>query len=158
MKATSYLWGPKHILIKNPTPFAYRVSVLTNRYVEPMGRRLEIEYGLLWHEWVVVFCLGHGGDWSATDISIATGRPKNSISRAVSKLIDQAYIARSPHPDDARVLELTLTAKGRRLYDAVVPQLQQAEEEIYSGISAEERARLFETLDKLVHQAVERER
>lgn len=148
----------EHILVNNPTPFAYRVSFLTNSYTGPLGRRLEIEHGLLWHEWVVVFCLGHGGDWNAKDISLATGRPKNTISRAVSKLIEQAYIARSPHPDDARVQELTLTAKGRRLYDTVVPQLQQAEAQIYGGISAEERARFFETLDKLVHQAVQRER
>ncbi len=148
----------EHILIKNPTPFAYRVNFLSNSYTGPQGRRLETEHGLLWHEWVVVFCLGHGGDWNAKDISLATGRPKNTISRAVSKLIAQAYIARSTHPDDARVQELTLTAKGRRLYDTVVPQLQQAEAEIYSGIPEEERTRFFATLDKLVHLAIERER
>lgn len=142
------------IFINNPTPFAYRVGVLTNSYVGPMGRYLEAEYGLLWHEWVVIFCLGHVGSWSAKEISLATGRPKNTISRAVSKLVDQAYIARSPHPDDARIQEMTLTAKGQRLYDTVVPRLQEVEATIYSGISPKDRAQFFETLEKLTHHVV----
>ena len=142
------------MLQNNPTPIAYRINALGNDYIAGNSAFLESEYGLLWHEWVVIFCLGHVGVWNANGISAATHRPKNTIGRAVNKLVELSYIARTPHPEDARVQDLTLTARGRRLYDEVVPRLQVVERDVFGGLSREEQATLLQLLDKLTLEAV----
>src|ERR1700704_862973 len=93
---------PELIFIDNPTPYAFRVSLLTNRYVMPLALYLDEEHGLQWHEWVVVFCLALRKGLSAKDISAATGRPKNTISRVVHKLLRMALITRKSHPEDQK--------------------------------------------------------
>lgn len=137
------------IFVDNPTPFAIRVNVLTNRYVTALGRVLEAEYGLQWHEWVVVFCIELREGWTATDISNAVGRPKNTISRAVNKLQRMGLISRKPHKDDARVQVLTLTAKGRRFYAKMLPRLLIEERGIYGRLNQAEQAQFIKLLDKL---------
>lgn len=137
------------IFVDNPTPFAIRVSVLTNRYVTPLASFLDKEYGLQWHEWVVVFCIELRDGWTATDISNATGRPKNTISRAVHKLLKMGPITRRSRDDDARVQVLALTAKGKRFYTKVLPRLQVVERSIYDRLNKKEQAQFIKLLDKL---------
>jgi len=140
---------PEMIFIDNPTPYAFRVSLLTNRYVMPLALYLDEEHGLQWHEWVVVFCLALRKGLSAKDISAATGRPKNTISRAVHKLLRMALITRTSHPEDARVQVLALTPKGRRFYVMVLPRLQVVENSIYSRLNKKEQAQFIKLLNKL---------
>lgn len=137
------------IFVDNPTPFAIRVNVLTNRYVTALGAILENEYGLQWHEWVVLFCIELREGWSATDISNATGRPKNTISRAVHKLLSMGLISRKSHKDDARVQVLALTAKGKRFYAKMLPRLQIEEQSIYGRLNKREQAQFIRLLNKL---------
>lgn len=138
------------IFLNNPTPFAYRVSYLTNHYLVPLSHYLDSQHGLLWPEWVVIFCLGHCKGWNATDIVAATGRPKNTISRAVRKLLNLSLIERRPSLTDGRRKVLYLTPKGRLLYKNVLPELQRIEREIYGGLDPDEQAQFLAMLDKLV--------
>lgn len=137
------------IFVDNPTPFAIRVSVLTNRYVTPLAAFLDKEYELQWHEWVVVFCIELREGWTATDISNATGRPKNTISRAVHKLLGMGLVTRRSHDEDARVQVLALTPKGKRFYAKVLPRLQVVERSIYDRLNKKEQAQFIKLLDKL---------
>lgn len=137
------------IFIDNPTPFAIRVNVLTNRYVTTLGAILEKEYGLQWHEWVVVFCIELREGWTATDISNAIGRPKNTISRAVHKLQKMGLISRKSDQNDARVQLLTLTAKGKRFYAKMMPRLLVVERSIYGRLDKKEQAQFIKLLNKL---------
>ncbi len=137
------------IFVDNPTPFAIRVNVLTNRYVTPLAAFLEKEYGLQWHEWVVVFCIELRDGWNATDISNAIGRPKNTISRAVHKLLKMGLITRTSKKDDARIQVLAMTAKGKRFYAKVLPRLHVVERGIYDRLNKKEQAQFIKLLDKL---------
>lgn len=138
------------IFVDNPTPFAYGVSYLTNRYIAPLSHFVERQHGLLWPEWVVIFCLGHSKGWNATDIVAATGRPKNTISRAVGKLLKLSLIQRCPSPTDGRLQVLHLTPQGRCFYREMLPHLQDFENEIYCGLNPREREQFLTLLEKLV--------
>lgn len=138
------------IFVGNPTPYAYGVSYLTNRYIAPLSHFVDRQHGLLWPEWVVIFCLGQSKGWNATDIVAATGRPKNTISRAVGKLLKLSLIERRPSPTDGRLQVLQLTPQGRRFYRETLPQLQRFENEIYHGLDARERKQFLRLLEKLV--------
>ena len=46
---------------------------------------------------------------------------KVAVSRAVSRLLDKNYLLRQLHGQDRRRSELKLSAKGRAVFDQIVP-------------------------------------
>lgn len=141
----------ERILDENPTLDAYRISFLTNRYVAPLTKRLTSEYGLVWQEWVIVFCLAQMANLTAKEISEATGRPQNTISDAVRKLLRRALVKRKRDASDARAMILALTPKGRALYKEMLPRLRESEARIFGVLTRAERLQLDMLLGKLVH-------
>jgi DNA-binding MarR family transcriptional regulator len=81
-----------------------------------------------------------------------TGIPKNSVSRAVSRLKKMGLIRRAADRDDGRRAMLSLTAKGSALYERVLPRFQQRQEAMVSVLTAAERQELHRLLNKLVER------
>lgn len=140
------------ILDRTGIRLAYRLSWLANFYSGPIYRRLEMQLGLTRPEFIVVFCLAHAPGISAADICAATGRPKNSISRAVARLLRDRRIARRADPEDGRATILDLTVAGRSLYDSLLPEFRRREASMLAPLSEAERAELDRLLGKLVHR------
>lgn len=71
-------------------------------------------------------------------------------SRLVDRLVAAGLVAREASPEDRRRITLSLTAGGRRSYDAV----RDVEEQLYRGIEAAvpaaEMASVIDVLDRLV--------
>ncbi len=139
------------ILDDNPTLDAYRLNYVSNRYVAPLAQHLGAEYGLVWQEWVILFCLAQVADLTASDITDATGRPANTISDGIGKLLRRRLVSRKRDPSDKRAMILALTARGRALYDAMIPRLQETQARIFGVLSKPERRQLERLLGKLVH-------
>jgi DNA-binding MarR family transcriptional regulator len=73
---------------------------------------------------------------------------KVQVSRAVTSLVASRRVARSEDDDDARVSRLSLTARGRAIYDEVAPLALRLESLLLSSLSAQER----NTLENLMHK------
>ena len=63
-----------------------RISVVSNRYTAPLYAEIERRYGLLRDEAAVLVAIANDEGSNAQEIVQHTGRPKNTISRAVRKL------------------------------------------------------------------------
>src|SRR4051812_25495008 len=61
--------------------------------------------------------LGDGRPLSVNELAERTLTHQSSVSVVVRKLCDQGLVARKPSPRDGRRVELTLTARGRRLLE-----------------------------------------
>lgn len=131
---------------ENPISFAYRINLLANLFTSNVYAHVAAQFGVARSEFVVVFCLRRMGELVAQDIVDITGRPKNSISRAVNAMVEQGYVARRTDPHSARRSLLTLTRRGAGLYDSVLPILQQREAAMLMPLSERER----EIFDKLL--------
>jgi DNA-binding MarR family transcriptional regulator len=138
------------ILESNEITVGYRVSYLANFYVGPIYGELAKSLGVSRSEFVVVFCLHHLGSITAQQVCEITGRPKNSISQAVRKLIQAGYVQRHTDADDARRAPLVLTARGRALYEEVIPKFRAREEKMLSVLTEPERKQFERLLAKLV--------
>jgi DNA-binding MarR family transcriptional regulator len=68
-------------------------------------------------QWRVLAIVGVGAPATARDVVRKTGLDKGGISRAVADLLDRGLLETRPSADDRRARPLSLTAKGRRLYD-----------------------------------------
>lgn len=131
----------------------YRLSVLSNRVSSAIARQYSDRFGLSIPEWRVMAVLGGTADLSARDVAERTAMDKVQVSRAVESLMRARRVARSPDRDDGRIMRLSLTSKGRAIYDEVVPLALHLENVFLSALDAEERRQFDALMSKLARQA-----
>ena len=120
-------------------------------YAGPGFKHVERHYGLTESETAVLFCLGQFPGLRAKDVSAVSGRPKNSISRAVHLLIKKGFIDRAADRRDKREKTLRLTPDGSSVFHRVVPIFLERQEAMLSALNARER----KTFDKLLGKLIE---
>ena len=141
-------------LWRNPCWLAFRLNYLALRYNVPLYGWVEQRYGLSRPEFVVIYSLGLQDGTLARDISISSGFPKNTLSRAIGKLTRAGLILRSEDPSDKRSQILRLSAKGRRIFDEALPHFVDFEERMRATLSASEQDLLAKLLAKMVLDSV----
>ncbi len=128
---------------------AYRISYLANAIVIPGYDAVKREFGIIRGEYLLLLCLSHFPVLTAQDMARMTRRPRNSISRAVHRMLAEGYIERAPDPDDGRQARLTVTPAGRALHEKIAELLKHRQEEVLAPLSAAERSDLDRLLTKL---------
>lgn len=131
----------------------YRLSVTTNRISRAFARRYAADFGLSIPEWRVIAVLGSYAPLSSNQICRRAEMDKAKVSRAVTRLVSAGLLARKPNRDDQRLIELSLTRKGRAAYDAIVPLARQMERELTEALGPGERKTLDRLLAKLYQRA-----
>jgi len=131
----------------------YRLSVLTNRVSSAIARQYSERFGLTIPEWRVMAVLGGTPGLSAREVATRTAMDKVQVSRAVASLMRAKRVARGGDKSDGRVTRLWLSAKGRAIYDEIVPLALHLEELFLSALSAQERRAFDRLLVKLGAQA-----
>lgn len=137
------------MLEKGAATIGWRLSYLANFYVGPVYKRVSHVNGLARSEFVVLYCLERLGTLTAQDIVEITGRPKNSISQAVSKLTAAGHVCKEQDADDARRSHLRLTRSGQKACDEVIPCFVEREQDMLAVLSAQERKQFETLLEKL---------
>jgi len=131
----------------------YRLSVLSNRVSGAIARHYSDRFGLSIPEWRVMAVLGQlpnlAPGLSARDVASRTAMDKVQVSRAVASLEKARRVARATDAGDRRITRLSLSAKGRAIYDEIVPLALHLEAVFLAALSPEERATLDALMDKL---------
>ncbi|MEZ5645392.1 MAG: MarR family transcriptional regulator [Burkholderiaceae bacterium] len=138
------------ILERSPIPYAFRISYLANFFTGSVYRDVWQHFGVARSEYVILFCLKQLGSLTAQDICEITGRPKNSVSRAVNALLERGYIDRQTDPQDARRSRLSLSREGLSVHDAAIHFFHEREAAMLSPLTDTERRTLDDLLTKLV--------
>lgn len=145
----------RDILQQNEIADTFRISFMANSLVLPVYDRIKRDFDLSRGEYLLLFCLAYADRLTAQDIADVTGRPRNSISRAVHRVLELGYISRSPDPVDGRQALLELTASGANLHKQILPLFIEREKELLGILSKEERQTLDTLLGKLaVHTEI----
>ncbi len=143
-------WHRTKILSDNEILTSYRLVLLANYFVGPIYADISQRYGIARGEFVVIFCLHQLGPLTAQDVCDITRHPKNSVSQALSKLVEQGYVKKKSDPEDGRRSFLHLTAKARQLYAKVMPIFREREQSMLSLLTSAERVQFLRILGKLV--------
>ena len=138
------------IFERNEVRDTFRISYLANRLVVPVYEDIKREFGLNRGEYLLLFCLSRIEELTSQDVADMTGRPRNSISRAVHRMLEDGYLTRSPDPADGRQALLRITYEGQELHGQIVPRFLVREEQILCAIDSDERRQLDRLLAKLV--------
>lgn len=127
----------------------YRLATLSNRISQGIACEYEEKFQLSIAEWRVMAVLGEEKDLSALEVGERTAMDKVAVSRAVSKLLDAGRLERKFAADDKRRSVLSLSAKGSKVYDQVVPLALSYEGNVLEKLSQSEKEQLDNLLTKL---------
>src|SRR5258705_5045272 len=119
-----------------------------NRLAAEVSNALSIEYqtryGLDIPEWRVLATLGFRKDaCSAQYIAQCTRTHKSTISRAVTSLMQRNLVERVENAEDRREFRLQMTAKGKTLYEELIPRLLRREQGKFFFLSKQEGKEFF---------------
>ena len=131
----------------------YRLSVLSNRVSSAIARTYSESFDLTIPEWRVMAILGGATGLSAREVAQRTAMDKVQVSRAIARLVENRRVQRVVDASDGRVARLSLTARGRAIYDDVAPLALALEEKLLEALSPAERANLDRIMTKLNAQA-----
>jgi len=103
----------------------------------------------------VLEVLLHKGPLPVNTIGPKVWLTPGSISVAVDRLVEKGVVSRKDHPDDRRVRQVELTAKGRALITRGFREHASAMETAVGVLSKNERLTLLRLLKKLGKHAAE---
>jgi DNA-binding MarR family transcriptional regulator len=127
----------------------YRLSVLSNRVSSAIARTYADRFDLTIPEWRCIAVLGGAPGLSAGEVAQRTAMDKVQVSRAIARLVENKRVARVVDAADGRVARLSLSAKGRAIYDEVAPLALELEAKFLDALSPAERASLDRIMTKL---------
>ena len=134
----------------NPCWFSFRINFLALNFNVPIYRWIEKRYGMHRAEFVVIYALGLKDGLTASAVCTSSGFPKNTISRAIQKLLDKDIARREIDPADLRSFVLYLTDEGRRIVDECMQPMVEREKLMLTGLTPAEQLMLSELLAKVV--------
>lgn len=129
-------------------PEAYRITYLANSIVFPAYAEIKQDFSLVRAEYILLACLSHFDVLTAQDVARISRRPRNTISRAVHRMLNEGLIDRAPDPNDGRQSRLRITNAGRKLHESISAYLSRRQDEVLDVLSAQERQTLTLLLKK----------
>lgn len=154
-EAPAFAEAPIHPLIavklwENPCWLSFRINYLALRFNVPVYGRIAARHGLSRPEYVVLYSLYLRDGIAASDVCATAGFPKNTISRAIHRLVARKLIRRSIDATDRRSFLLHLTAECRGILNESVPPMVAHERRMLSALTQAEQETLSRLLAKLV--------
>jgi DNA-binding MarR family transcriptional regulator len=126
---------------------------LMNRLIARMNQNLADDLrrrGFTFQDWRVLAVLAAHEGASLTELSDATVIPQPSVSRLVANLSRRGYVERQSGKSDSRIVHLFLTAKGRKIYDKMLPLAVDEYRAAMKGFSAKEYDQLRAALLRMM--------
>lgn len=78
---------------------------------------------------------------------------KSTMSRVVATLQRKKLLARVPHPEDRRALELRATPRGKQLHARISAEIQESEKRLLADFPPDVRRSMIELISRLARSA-----
>ncbi|WP_299674172.1 MarR family transcriptional regulator [uncultured Roseobacter sp.] len=127
----------------------YRLTVIASQLSADLATHYKTQFGISMPEWRVLLNVGYTQSLSVRDIEKRVSLEKSKVSRAASRLEAKGYLIKTTDTRDKRLLNLTLTDKGRELLQALIPLAQAFQTELEQTLG-ETHDGLQDALDRLM--------
>ena len=111
--------------------------------------------GLTTPQYTVLAALEREGELSASDLAREFGMTAQTVNVLVKALEACGFLRRNPHPDHGRILQLTLTARGRRALKHGRDVALEIQERALQHLKPAERVRLMGFLEAVEQTSTE---
>ena len=130
--------------------WTYRLAVLADNIARE-GAAIALQVGgINLSQWRVLAAIADCEGRTASQVVALTPMDKGIVSRTVTSLIEQAYLRRVPSKNDGRLSHLYMTAKGQRLFEAVLAERQRRGVDGENLLQPDEKAEFLSQLNRLI--------
>jgi DNA-binding MarR family transcriptional regulator len=131
----------------------YRLAMLSRMWTASSEKIYEREFGVSLSEWRIIAFVGAEQPINAAAITDRGMLEKSHISRLVAKLVERRIIISRADKLDGRKSWLTLSAKGRAIFEGIARLSLERDATFLDALSDQERAQLDTILTKLIAKA-----
>ena len=128
----------------------YKVSVIADRVARRVSQIASRVGDLNLSQWRVLAAIGDQDGRTASHVVELTPMDKGIVSRAVASLVAQGYLKREASRTDGRLSHLYMTASGRKIFEAIVAELDATGANGDALITGQDRALFLATLNRLL--------
>ena len=133
---------------------SYRLHEVANLLSRGAELRYRREFGVSLWEWRTLALLGATTEpLSLNHLAHAAGIHKSQMSRVVSGLAKRKLVVRDADSEDARGVRLTLSKRGRKLYEGLIEAASQRDRAFRNCLTRDEKQAFERALSKLAGQA-----
>jgi DNA-binding MarR family transcriptional regulator len=139
--------------LATPAGHARFLPYLLNRVTSRLNTGFQAELhrrGMTLTHWRVLAFLAEHDGLPVSALADMTATDPSTLSRALMRLDSQGCVSRRPGASDNRVVQVTLTAEGRRVFREIAPIAQRLHEAAIRGLAPEELDALGATLSKIL--------
>lgn len=108
----------------------YQLAVVAERTSREYSKRYRDRFGISIPEWRVLAHLSQAGSVSVREVYEKVAMDKPKVSRAAQRLEAAGYLTKRENPNDRRLVELSLTPKGRKTVEEIFPIARAYEAEV----------------------------
>ena len=129
------------------------IPYMMNRVAGRLNRSLEddlLKLGVSFQHWRVLAVLARGDGISIADLSAYAVVPHSTLSRLLTRLEDDKLVLRSAETPDGRTARVLITARGRKLYERILPLATGWRDEALVGFSTAEKEVLLRLLRRML--------
>jgi DNA-binding MarR family transcriptional regulator len=124
----------------------FRAANATRNFLE---RTVLAPSGLSWTAFVVLWVSWIWEPIETRTIAEEGGFSKATLTGVLQTLESRGLIKRNRSQEDKRLVLVTLTAKGRKLMVSLFPEFNKHEQEVLSGLSAQQKRELAKALRQI---------
>lgn len=128
----------------------YLVNVLASGASARLAAVYQAKFGITIPEWRVIAHLAQHEKVSVREIYRRVDMDKSKVSRASARLAASGFIESRVHAGDRRLVELSLTRKGRRLFDSIAPLALAYERDFAGVLTPQEEVAFREMVSRLI--------
>lgn len=143
----------KTIMKVNETNFLYTLTSIRQRLFKFMEKELADKNisGVAPSYGDVLFALDQTETQTVQEVVKYTNKDKSTISSVINRLEANGYIRKEKDVSDARITNLTLTPKAKKLKPALFEISDKMNSKIFEGLSTTEKETLFELMGKILN-------
>ncbi len=124
------------------------ILAIKNRCLET-EEMIQKELGLSHAEFNGLLCIQPKEELSASDFAKRMGLSPSRGSRVLWKLVSQKFVTTNTNDEDRRIIDLTLSKKGKEMRRKIAQRMKRCEEKIVSNISITEKRQIKKSLSRL---------
>lgn len=131
---------------------AYRLHVVANTISRSAAARYRREFDVTLGEWRTIALLAGYGPLGLNQLARQSGVDRGQISRIVAGLTERGFVT-GTHDLKGKPVSLSLTGKGRKLFQGLFGAALDRDEVFLGALSAKERTQFDDMLNKILDVA-----
>jgi DNA-binding MarR family transcriptional regulator len=139
-----------------PTQIHESLPYLMNRLLASLNRDLDTQLramGYTIQEWRVLATLCACGSVTLNRLVEVAVVPQPTVSRLIARLVERGLVDRSAVDGDARLVEASITPRGRTAVSAMLPVVTELHERVMQGFTEEQQRRLMVATQRMMRNA-----